>query len=86
MPRRVVPIAVPALEDSLSASTFAMQREDQRDVLRRRGDWSGLTATPCAIQFRHLIEERLWIEHHTITDHSQLGGAAATPDGSSASL
>ena len=50
---------------------FAMQGEDQRDVL---GDAKIFRADRDALplQLRHLIEERLRIEHDAIADHGEL--------------
>ena len=53
---------------------FAMQRQDQRDVL---GDAQVFRAdgNALALQPGHLVEEGLRIEHHAIADHGKLGGA-----------
>ena len=52
---------------------FAVQRQDQRDVLGDaqifRADGDAL-----ALQFGHLVEEGLRIEHHAIADHRELRG------------
>ena len=73
MPRRVVPIAVTALDGFPERIEFAMQRQDQRDVF---GDAKIFRADRDALrpQFRHLVEEGLRIEHHAVADHRQLRG------------
>ena len=50
-----------------------MQGQDQRDVF---GDAQIFRADGDALasQFRHLVEERLRIEHHAVADHRELRG------------